>query len=557
MASTPDSAGSESIVPAESRDGTSDVPQYGRGHGMKPSWLARVSVVARSAPPERKFLWILLTLFIAKGVIFTFVFEPFSGHDEVAHYGYLQFIAEDGRPPVIPDKDEWQAEYAQTREQTIHDRIPVSVWSFCSRTTNDWYHGCSEARFANSPVYAINYDGETLPSGWVYTANHPPLYYLVMTPVYWLTSGGSVETQLYILRLAAIPFGLITVLFAYMTTRVIFPRDQFLTVVVPTFVAFQPQVSYEAAMLNNDIFAIAFTSVIFYFLALGLRQKFSWRICVMIGLFFGLAMLSKNTSAVSGLVIAIAMILGLGIRNWKAWLPRGAVAAGVGGLLIWPWYLYMWTTYGDFTGLDRIKELQYWNYQGGETPTIWTQLFDREFAWMRWRETWGEFGWRLIPLDESLLWILFWFCAIGLLGLIWWAVQSRLADTGRTITFRNDTGGWSPPAIASFAGDETRREIDPIFRLDRPARIAIVTLFLACIIAYYAILQFGLTFSLTQARYYFPSLNAATILIMLGYRAMLPRRWHVYTQALFFIAFAALNLVIFSQYVIPYWNPDL
>jgi 4-amino-4-deoxy-L-arabinose transferase-like glycosyltransferase len=522
----------------------------------EPLW-PRVRDAMRAAPIERKVLAILLILFVAKGVLFTFIFPPFSGHDEVAHYMYLEFVAEDGRPPLIPDKQEWQEEYAVTKDQQLHDHIDPALWDYCWYVTQDWYRGCREVRWMNTPVYAINLGPEVLPSGWVYTANHPPLYYLVMTPIFWIFSAASIITKLYILRLAAIPFGLITIFFAYKTTRVIFPGDRFLAMLVPAFVAFQPQISYEAAMLNNDIFSIAFTSIVFYLLALGLRQGFPWRVCMFTGFCFGLAMLSKNTSAVSGLIIAVAMILGLGIRNWRLWIPRGAVTGIVAGLLIWPWYLYMWTTYGDLTALDRIEALQYWNYGGGPGRSVWSQLKDGDFAWWRWKETWGEFGWRLIPLDDGLLRIIMTVCVIGLLGVAWWAIQSRLVLKGRILSFRSEHGYLTVPSVVPLDDPRAPRSVDTVFRPDRVTRVAVLTLVISCIVAYYAILQFGTTFSLTQARYYFPSVNAAAILIMLGYRALTPRRWHPYVEASFLLAWFALNLVIFSEYVIPYWQEGL
>ena len=61
------------------------------------------------------------------------------------------------------------------------------------------------------------------------------------------------------------------------------------------------------------------------------------------------------------------------------------------------------TPVGSDETLNRIDELQYWNYGGGPGRTIWSQLSDGAFAWKRWSETWGEFGWRLIPFDDSLL----------------------------------------------------------------------------------------------------------------------------------------------------------
>jgi hypothetical protein len=74
-----------------------------------------------------------------------------------------------------------------------------------------------------------------------------------------------------------------------------------------------------------------------------------------------------------------------------------------------------------------------------------------------------------------------------------------------------------------------------------------------CITAYFAVLQFGVTFSLTQARYFFPAILPAAILLMLGFRALIPRRWLGYSQLAIFISLVVLNIVIYSGWVLPYW----
>lgn len=484
----------------------------------------------RSWSIERRFLTVLLAIFLARGVITTFIFPPFGGHDEVAHFAYLDFLDANEAIPVIPDLDDWRSKYSESGNQKIHDLVPEKLYPYCRYFTKDWWHGCSGANYRLS--YAINFviDGEKIyyPSGWIYTANHPPLYYLTMLPVYWLTSSGSVETQLYALRLAAIPFGLITVIFAFMTAKVIFPRERFIIMLAPAFVALQPQIAYESAMLNNDIAAIALTSIVFYFLALGLRQRFPWRICVLTGFTLGLAMLTKNTAVVSAVIIAAATVLGLGIRNWREWIPKGALIAAVAGLLVWPWYLFMWTTYGNLTALDRIKDLQqHWNYAYDNPPTVWSQLTDRQFAWDRWGETWGEYGWRLIPLRDNLLAAILVGCAIGVVGLVWWLVRGKFPG--------------------SISVDESTTS----------TRIAVFVLILVCVVSYFAVLQFGTTFSLTQARYYFPAVNAVAILLALGYRALVPARYLTVAMAGLFLTMIALNLVIYTAYLMPYIDHNL
>jgi len=363
----------------------------------------------------------------------------------------------------------------------------------------------------------------------------------VMAPVYWLSTSQSIEGQLYVLRLAAIPFGLLTILSAYLTVRTLLPRDQFVAMMVPALVVFQPQIAYEAAMLNNDILAIACTSAVVYFLTLGLKRRFPVRICLLIGFSLGLAMLAKNTSATAAPIIAFAMVLGLGVRNWRAWLSKGAITAATAALLIWPWFLYLYRTYGDFTAFGRIRELQYWNYNRGDAPSIWGQLSNKGFVWDRWRETWGHFGWRRIWLSDDLYGLLLWITMIGTVGIGLWAY--RFWKVQQPILQADD------PAKATAL----RARAESIFDLERWQVVGILTMGVTCLVSYYAILQFGTTFSLTQARYYFTAIIPAAILLMLGFRALFPKRVLHYAQTGLFLAMVGLTLVIYTGYVIPYW----
>lgn len=498
----------------------------------------------RAAP--QRFLWLLLALFIAKGLVTAFAFPAFSGHDEVAHYAYLRIFAEEGRVPVIPNIEEWREQYAEHGSKFAWDRMPAELYVYAqqdglvtSYTTKDWFGGRPE------PIWTVSVLNDYYPSGWVYTGNHPPLFYLLLTPLYHLVKDLDVNQQLYIFRLATIPFGLITIVFAYLTVRTLFPRDAFLGMTVPAFVAFQPQISYESTMLNNDILAIALTSAVVWLLVLGLRKRFPWWICMLIGLGFGFAVLAKSTSTIVALLIAIAMAFGIGIRRWKQWIPRGALTAAIGAILVAPWALYMMVQYGDLTALNRVSELQWWN-PSGELPSIWKMLSNRWFHWDRWKETWGAFGWRRIQLDMhgdgTLLRVLLWIAILGVIGLAVYAI--RFLREQRDINRLEEQG---------IGFGEIREHRDETLAILPWQVTGILTMGVACTIGYGAVLQFGTSFVLTQARYYFPMIVPASLLMMLGIRSWFPRHWLPYVGAGVFLGLVVLNILIYSAYVIPFW----
>ncbi|MDQ3412310.1 MAG: hypothetical protein M3509_09355, partial [Chloroflexota bacterium] len=363
------------------------------------------------------------------------------------------------------------------------------------------------------------------PTGFQYTANHPPLYYALLVPVYRAVQDWSLVARQYVLRLFAIPFGLITVFLAFRLTRELFPTDAFMQVTVPTFVAFQPQVSYEAAMINNDIAAVALFSWVAFLIVRGIRARFPVRTCLWLGVALGLAVLAKSTSLIGAPVIAVAIISAVGWKNVRDWVGRGLCVLVPTIILVLPWYLFMFRTYGNFDGLSQILQLQeYWNRPAGD---FFELLVNRDFLVMRFRETWGEFGWRLIPLRPTLLWAIAIPILASLTGLVWYISQARRQH----------------PREQAMA--------EPALQLSRSLWISLFMLALTCAVAYLAVVQFGTQFGLTQARYFFPVVNAAALLTMLGLRTIIPVAGHRYAQGVVFGAMVMLNVVIFVQYVLP------
>ncbi len=492
---------------------------------------ARVDAIARM------FLLVLLGLFLAKGILIAIMAAPYSGHDEIAHYSYVQVLAEEGRIPIIPDLDEWR-EARSNGGDTSFDEIPDEFYPWAGHfTTPDWLR-----QQPVIPREALGDDGEWYPSGWIYTANHPPLYYLWQVPVYHLTESLSLEAQTYMMRLATIPFGLGTVVFAWLAARALFRKDLFLRMLIPAFVAFQPQIAFEASIINNDIVAIMFCSAMFWLLIEGLKHGFTWKLSGWLGVVFGLAMLGKSTSGTMALIVALAMILGVGWRNWRDWMPKGALVAGIGGVMLLPWQIFMWRHYGNPTALTQISDLQsWWNGADDNPPTILGQLFDPTFFWFRWKETWGEFGWRLIELDgymadvynigernPTFLTVLLIIVLIGTagVGVWWWRVRKAKGEGS-----------------------------DPVFTPERWQWTALIVMLAACALGYFSVLQFGLSFSLTQARYYFPMIVPAAILLMLGFRALLPRGGERIGGAVLFLGLVIMNVLIYTAWVLPYWHP--
>ena len=484
----------------------------------------------------RRFLNILLLLYILKEVLIVVLMPPFTGHDEVAHYSYIRTIATEHRLPKIVDYDAWLAYQEKGDTQgalTTGDFFDNDLYAY-SYWVLDWWNAKPGDRqygqFTDrNPVHAVTMLNVPYPSGWQYAANHPPLYYVLATPVYWMTESMGLENQMLILRLIAIPFGLLAVVGTFLISRTLFPRSGFITVTATSLIAFQTQISYEAAMINNDILVVGFSAILLALLLMGMRDRFPWRLTVALGVLFGLMLLSKSTSLVFAATIAIMVVAGCGWRNWRDWLKKGVTIAGVGFIMASPWYVFLFRTYGNFSALPQIKTLQYmYTYQNQSRPTPWKLFWNRRFAEMRWNETWGEFGWRVIPLTKNLLWIIGVPFLVCLIGLIVYAIVQ-----------------WKHRRSVRVDGSVSRPESWQVWGM--------FGLFATVILGYAAVIQFGLQFSLTQARYFFPMIAPAAVLLMVGLREIVPARGRGYAQVGVVAGLVALNIYIFAAYVIPYW----
>jgi hypothetical protein len=221
-------------------------------------------------------------------------------------------------------------------------------------------------------------------------------------------------------------------------------------------------------------------------------------------------------------VLGVALLWRTNWRDWKGLVQRG-IAMGIPfAAVAAPWYAYLYRTYGDFNGLERVAELQYWNHPMGSFLEL---LASPTFFADRFNESWGEYGWRLIHFEAPLLWAI--------------AVPFLLGVVGLLVFFKRN---W--------------RQVSPRPDKNNPVSSwqmkAIVMLALAVLFAYLAVVQFGTTFALAQARYYFPIATAAALLVLVGWRTIIPERHRTVAQGLIVGSLILLNVYIVVAYVLPF-----
>lgn len=471
----------------------------------------------------RGFFALILLGYVIVGALFAIRTPAWQAPDEPAHYNYVAQVASGGCCPLIEPGD-WDSNYLETLKS---------------------------ARFAPDLLDEID--------SVQYEDHQPPLYYLLLSPVYKLTDG-----SLTALRIASVLIGTLVVISAFGIGRELYPSQPQIALGAAAFVAFQPQHVAILASVNNDALGWALVGLILWVLVVYLRQSpqasriETW----MIGLLLGLGLITKATTYMMAGVALIVIVLKVwslrryshasqGITPNKPFTftqPLWMVSLREAAELVIPalclglvWWLRNFSVYGvpDFLGLRAHDAVVVGQLRTAtEISTIGFAAYLENFLRTTFYSFWGMFGWQGLPLvgNPTVDWI---YPLIGLLlllaasgvviGLVRWWRQSRQF----------------PPLPENTTHD-----------------LRLVWLMLAALIVL-SILQYfyyNTEFVQFQGRYMFPLLIPLGLLIALGldaWRRLLLGRWPAsrWLVPLILCGFALLDIYLLWRVIVPSLSP--
>jgi 4-amino-4-deoxy-L-arabinose transferase-like glycosyltransferase len=397
------------------------------------------SALVRRVPPAAR--WCVLITFI-NAAIWGFVVPPFQVPDEIAHFGYVQYLAETGSPPqqkVAPP-------YSEEEQLTLQE---LEFFNVIGRPGLRGILDKAEDKTLREAF--ATHPSPVGPGGSTSITDQPPLYYALAAVPYWLSPSSNILARLALIRLLSALLAAGTVLAVFMFLRELFPGTPWSWTVGALVVAFQPMFDFIAAGVQGDNLLFLASATVLFLLLRAYRRGFTRRRAAAIGAATAVGLLAKLTF--------IALVPGIGLAllllAWRT-LPRGrgealrslAVAAlvllvpyGIYALL----NVYVWHRGGPTAGgiaaatssalpsgthvtlketLDYIWELY--------LPPLWF-MHHRYFAQYPGWEIWlngsiGHFGW----LDYTFpSWvyeygrdILYALSALGIVALI--RVRDRL-----------------------------------------------------------------------------------------------------------------------------------
>ncbi|MCS7088513.1 MAG: glycosyltransferase family 39 protein [Thermoflexales bacterium] len=196
--------------------------------------------------------------------------------------------------------------------------------------------------------------------------------------------------------------------------------------------AFNPQVLFMGAMVNNDAMVALVGALVLGVVVRLTIQPAQRRWALALGVGVGLGLLTKNNAfALVGFATLALLLVGWWQQwHWRALALRLALMLGAAGLTSAPWFVTNWLRYGRLL-VDRNPSnpiiLAPTSVIGEGVATsirdAWLpQLFANTF-----RTFWGKFGWGNVGFPDWSYDLLAVMSVVGVLGCMWGAAR---ADRG-------------------------------------------------------------------------------------------------------------------------------
>jgi Predicted membrane protein (DUF2142) len=235
--------------------------------------------------------------------IWSVVVPPFHVPDEIAHFGYAQYLAETGEPPP---QEPGAAQYSD-EEQLVLERLHVFTVVGRADQRPIWTEPDDRGLRA-----LLASDPSPHGAGGASSAtNQPPLYYALAAIPYRLSPSQGILDRLVLMRLLSALLAAATVLCVYLFVRELLPATPWAWTVGALAVAFQPTFAFIAAGVHGDNLLFLASAAVLLLLARAFRRGLTVRRGAAIGAATVLGVLGKLTflAFLPGIALAFALLL--------------------------------------------------------------------------------------------------------------------------------------------------------------------------------------------------------------------------------------------------------
>jgi hypothetical protein len=285
---------------------------------------------------------VLLAVCLVEALAWCIVLPPLQGPDEISHVAYVQKIVEAREIPWSLDGQPGDGGSAYSTELGQAEVLTGLGPLYANPSARPAGTQLDEQRWAEAEAHLDR--GDRADGGFTSALKNPPAYYLYEAVPYLVTSPLGIFDQLFVLRLANIPFLLVTVLFVWLIAGELFGRRRWLQTLAAGAVALQPQLTHLTAVVNPDVALSAISTVALYLMIVILGRGLTTRrtaalvaLCVLAGLTHG-----------RGVALALPALLTLALAVWKRRRPgrhptrrQALTVTGLAALVGLPLFAYI------------------------------------------------------------------------------------------------------------------------------------------------------------------------------------------------------------------------
>ena len=439
----------------------------------------------------------VLILYMALGFAYSVVTPAFETPDELAHFAYIrQLVNGQGFPtsPIVIADDAPAQESSQPPLYYLSAALAVRVLAPDTSDFSAWVQ--------RNPAFP-----------YIFGTIHNDNKNLLIHPRAEIFPYEGTIRALHVARWVTLLFGLLTVWGTYALGREAFPQQPNLGLLAAALVAFTPQFLFISGAISNDPAAAAFSALSLWVTVRIMRRGFTWRRAFALGLTLSLAALSK-ASAIGLAPLCLLAVLLVKRSSTSQFVGRVRwvlLILGILGLLIGPWYVRTWLTFGDVLGTSTHLAMSW----ARPVPlSIMDAASKLPYATTSY---WLAFGWGNILGPDWMYWLLNLLLLVGLAGAALWWWRTRHA-----VTMRIERG------IVLLLGGWTG-------------------LIVAALIRWIQLLDAAI------GRLLFPAIAALSILLVMGWWQWSRRTWLValVPAALSVLSILALPFIMVTAYAKP------
>ncbi len=329
---------------------------------------------------DDKVLWAIIALSLLLGLIYNFVILIGFGPDEPRHMAYVKLLAEEHTFPfILPDGTEYKGAHSL----------------------------------------------------------HPPLYYALLVPLYWLTHSLPNDAVWHLARLFSSLLCAAALVLFYDIALVASSRRDVARLSV-AHLAWLPIFGMTLGVVNNDSASLLAVAGFLWLLLVRYRSELNWRRALILGVVAGLGSLCKATVVIADVAAVLGVLWARGDwkrgQSWAYCVAMGAASALVGGA----WYARSFRLYGQFSPIaSGYSTPMLPNPSQGILVMMLHDNFPRVFAMANWElfySSWSQKDWFPETVRTPIYLVLLGYCALAAIGhlRVW-----RGAKTADTIAARS------------------------------------------------------------------------------------------------------------------------